>query len=105
MGGLEIEDIGDADDAAVSGLDSIIVGAPTWHTGEDEQRSGTEWDTWLYDTLPNLDLNGKIVGSTSTDGYDHESSKAERDGKFVGLMCDEDNQYDMSEDRAKAWVA
>merc|ERR1712029_1263590 len=61
MGGLEIEDIGDADDAAVSGLDSIIVGAPTWHTGEDEQRSGTEWDTWLYDTLPNLDLNGKNV--------------------------------------------
>merc|ERR1712176_1321629 len=59
--GLEIEDIGDADDAAVSGLDSIIVGAPTWHTGEDEQRSGTEWDTWLYDTLPNLDLNGQNV--------------------------------------------
>ena len=45
-----------------------------------------------------------MMGATATDGYDHTSSKAERDGKFVGLMCDEDNQYDMSEDRAKAWV-
>jgi hypothetical protein len=42
----------------------------------------------------------KMMGATSTDGYDHTSSKAERDGKFCGLLCDEDNQYDMSEDRA-----
>jgi len=137
--GLQIEDIGDADDDAVSGLDSIIVGAPTWHTDEETERSGTEWDTWLYETLPNLDLSGKkvavfgvgdqasygeyyadaagelfdlfeaagckMVGFTSTDGYEHAASKAERDGKFIGLMCDEDNQYDMSEDRSKAWVA
>lgn len=59
--GLEIEDIGDAEDDAVTGLDSIIVGAPTWHTDEESERSGTEWDTWLYDTLPNLDLSGKNV--------------------------------------------
>lgn len=136
--GLEIEDIGDASDDDITALDSIIVGAPTWHTDEETERSGTEWDTWLYETLPNLDLTGKnvavfgmgdqasyaeyycdaagelfdlfeakgckMMGATSTDGYDHTSSKAERDGKFVGLLGDEDNQYDMSEDRAKAWV-
>ena len=45
-----------------------------------------------------------MMGATSTDGYDHTDSKAERDGKFVGLLCDEDNQYDMSEGRAQAWV-
>jgi len=45
-----------------------------------------------------------MVGFTSTDDYDHQGSKAERDGKFVGLLCDEDNQYDLSEERAKAWV-
>mmetsp|Transcript_12134 Transcript_12134/g.18319 ORF Transcript_12134/g.18319 Transcript_12134/m.18319 type:complete len:205 (-) Transcript_12134:365-979(-) len=136
--GLEIADIGDASDDEVAGLDSIIVGAPTWHTDEESERSGTEWDSWLYSTLPNIDVSGKnvavfgvgdqasyseyycdaagelydlfeaagckMMGFTSTDGYDHESSKAERDGKFIGLMCDEDNQDDMSEDRAKAWV-
>ena len=137
--GVACEEIGDAADGDVTGHDSLIVGAPTWHTGEDEQRSGTTWDDWLYNTLPGLDLEGKKVavfgcgdqqsydeyycdaagelydlfaakgckmyGMTSTDGYEHSSSKAERDGKFVGLMFDEDNQYDVSEDRAKAWVA
>merc|ERR1711865_270367 len=92
--GLEVADIGDASDDAIQGLDSIIVGAPTWHTDEETERSGTEWDTWLYETLPNLDLSGKnvavfgmgdqasfseyycdaaagckMMGATSTDGY------------------------------------
>ena len=135
----DMEDIGDATDTDVTGSDGLIIGAPTWHTGADEQRSGTSWDDWLYDTLPNLDLTGKkvaifgmgdqqsygdnycdaagelydlftakgakVFGMTSQDGYDHTESKAVKDGKFCGLMCDEDNQYDMSDDRAKAWVA
>ena len=46
----------------------------------------------------------KMFGLTSTEGYNHVESKAERDGKFCGLLCDEDNQYDLSEDRSKAWV-
>ena len=137
--GMDYNDIGDATDDEIKGADTLIVGAPTWHTGSDEQRSGTSWDDWLYDTLPNLDLEGKkvavfgcgdqesyndyycdaagelydkfvekgckVYGFTSTDGYNHEESKAVRDGKFIGLMCDEDNQYDLSEDRSKAWVA
>mmetsp|Transcript_3653 Transcript_3653/g.4128 ORF Transcript_3653/g.4128 Transcript_3653/m.4128 type:complete len:204 (-) Transcript_3653:142-753(-) len=135
----EAEDIGDAEDADITGADCLIIGAPTWHTGADEQRSGTSWDDWLYDTLPNLDLTdkkiaifgmgdqqsygdnycdaagelydlftakgAKVFGMTSQEGYDHVESKAIRDDKFVGLMCDEDNQYDMSEDRTKKWVA
>merc|ERR1712238_85710 len=47
----------------------------------------------------------KVYGMTSTEGYNHAESKAEQDGKFVGLLCDEDNQYDESEGRAKAWIA
>jgi len=45
-----------------------------------------------------------IVGSWSTDGYDHMESKSLDGDKFVGLPCDEDNQPDLSEERAKAWV-
>ena len=138
VGDVEYADIGDTSDDEILDKDAIIVGAPTWHTDADEQRSGTSWDDWLYDTLPNLDMSGKKVavfgvgdqesygdyycdaagelydlfeakgckmfGFTSTDGYNHVSSKAERDGKFIGQMFDEDNQYDLSEDRAKAWV-
>ena len=59
--GLEATDIGDASDDDISAADSLICGAPTWHTGADEQRSGTEWDAFLYERLPNLDLSGKKV--------------------------------------------
>lgn len=138
-GGLDLVDIGDAKDEEIMACDSIICGAPTWHTGADEQRSGTSWDEWLYSRLPNLDLTGKKVavfgvgdsesyadyycdaaaelhelflakgatmcGYTSTEGYHHQSSKAEiESGKFCGAMFDEDNQYDLSENRANKWV-
>ena len=56
-----VEEIGDASEAEVKGFDSLIVGAPTWNTGADEQRSGTSWDDFLYDTLPNIDMDGKKV--------------------------------------------
>merc|ERR1719389_1406994 len=47
----------------------------------------------------------EIIGSWSADGYDHMESKSiDGDGKFVGLPCDEDNQPDLSEERAKTWV-
>ena len=40
----------------------------------------------------------------ATRSYDHTDSKAVRDGMFCGLLCDEDNEYDKSEERATAWV-
>ena len=46
-----------------------------------------------------------VIGAVSTDSYEFEESKSVDGGKFVGLACDEDNQPEMSEDRAKAWVA
>jgi len=66
------KDIGDAEDSEVTGHDSIIVGAPTWHTGADQERSGTSWDEWLYNTLPNMDFSGKkvaIFGVGDSTGY------------------------------------
>jgi len=52
-----------ADISDVSQYDGLIVGAPTWHTGADTERSGTSWDDWLYNTLPGLKdaINGKPV--------------------------------------------
>merc|ERR1711924_397041 len=43
------------------GADCIICGAPTWNTGADDMRSGTDIDDWLYSELPNADLSGKKV--------------------------------------------
>lgn len=58
---LEMEDIADVEDDEIEELDTLIVGAPTWHTGAETERSGTEWDTWLYETLPDIDVKGKNV--------------------------------------------
>jgi flavodoxin I len=50
-------------------------------------------------------LGGKTVGYWPTDGYDFNESKALKNGKFVGLALDEDNQSDLTEQRIKTWVA
>lgn len=46
----------------------------------------------------------KLIGKTSTDGYDYDESQAEIDGKFVGLIIDEDNQSELTEKRVTDWV-
>ena len=51
------------------------------------------------------ELGGETVGYWSTEGYEFSDSKALRDGKFVGLALDEDNQSELTEERIKAWVA
>lgn len=45
----------------------------------------------------------RVVGTWPTDGYDFLASKAERDGMFVGLVQDLDNQK-MLEDRLETWL-
>lgn len=51
------------------------------------------------------DLGCKMIGYTSQDGYDHDSSKAIRGDQFCGLLCDEVNQDELSEERVQNWVA
>jgi flavodoxin I len=47
---------------------------------------------------------GRVVGQTSTDDYSYTMSKAERGGKFLGLVIDEDNQASLTDQRLKEWV-
>jgi len=48
---------------------------------------------------------GKIIGSTSPDGYTFEKSMALKDGEFVGLLLDQENQSRLTAQRIKDWVA
>ena len=41
--------------------DALIIGAPTWNTGADKERTLTGWDQWLYNVLPTLDVKDKKV--------------------------------------------
>jgi len=138
MTGLEAKEIGDVSPKDLEGFDGIIAGVPTWHTGADEQRSGTRWDDYLEE-IRTLNLCGKpvaifglgdsvgygenfcdaieelhstfeaagakMLGYTPDSGYEYYAdSKSVKDGKFLGLPLDGDNESDMSEDRIKTWV-
>ena len=50
------------------------------------------------------DSGADFVGFWPTDGYDYEASGSEIDGKFLGLVIDEDNQADLTDDRVAKWV-
>ncbi|NET28847.1 flavodoxin FldA [Okeania sp. SIO1I7] len=116
------------------GYQNIIIASPTWNIGElqsdwegffDELENidfngkkvayfGTGDQIGYGDNFQDAmgileekisSLGGKTVGHWSTDGYEHTESKAVKNGKFVGLALDEDNQAEFTEERVKKWVA
>jgi flavodoxin I len=56
----------------------------------------------LYEKL--ADKGAEVVGFWPVDGYEYDASRAEKDGRFVGLVIDEDNQNDLTEERINAWI-
>ncbi|MBK1674331.1 flavodoxin [Ectothiorhodospira shaposhnikovii] len=57
----------------------------------------------LYDLVTGR--GGRVVGAWPTEGYEFESSQAVVDGKFVGLVLDQDNQSQLTEERLETWLA
>ncbi|MBB4267986.1 flavodoxin I [Roseospira visakhapatnamensis] len=57
----------------------------------------------IYDTA--VERGAEVVGFTKTEGYDYTESFAERDGQFVGLVLDEDQQPGKTTARIDQWVA
>ncbi|KAI0558733.1 Flavodoxin [Gracilaria domingensis] len=55
------KDISDVEASAITGYEALVVGAPTWNTDADSERTGTDWDEFLYGELESLDLSGKAV--------------------------------------------
>lgn len=129
---VEIHDIADVSDSDFADYDCLVIGSPTWDIGELQSDwdgffeeldnidfSGKKvayfgtgdqvgYSENFQDAMGTLEakisaLGGQTVGYWSTDGYEHEASKADRGGKFVGLALDEDNQSDLTESRIQAW--
>lgn len=55
----------------------------------------------IYDEI-NDKVN--IVGQVPDEGYTYDDSTAVEDGQWLGLPIDEDNEYDLTDDRLAAWV-
>jgi len=131
---VELYDISDASAEDLQQYDCLIVGCPTWNIGELQSDWEGFYDQLdsidfsgkkvayfgagdqigyadnFQDAMGILEekissSGGITVGYWPVDGYEHNESKAVRDGKFVGLAIDEDNQPDLTETRIKTWVA
>jgi flavodoxin I len=130
---VTIYEISDVEDSEFEQYDNIIIACPTWDIGElqsdwegyypeldDLDFSGKKvayfgtgdqigYADNFQDAMGILEakiseLGGKTIGYWSTEGYDFNESKAVKDGKFVGLALDEDNQSELTDERISAWV-
>jgi hypothetical protein len=62
--------------------------------------------SWSLSELPIAAIKEKttVVGFVDDEGYTYDDSSAVVDGRWVGLPIDEDNEYDLTDARLKAWV-
>lgn len=68
------------------------------------------YSEWFQDALGMLhqqvvNQGGFVIGEWPNKGYEFAASKAlnEDGSKFVGLSLDEDNQYNLSDERIQSW--
>ncbi|PWC10736.1 flavodoxin [Brenneria corticis] len=57
----------------------------------------------LYDIVSETGAN--IIGAWPAEGYTFADSAALESGSFVGLVLDQDNQQDLTEERVTRWVS
>lgn len=133
-GEIDLHDMSNVDVSDFDGYTKLIIASPTWNIGElqsDWEGFFPELDSMDFsgktvayfgtgDQLGYADnfmdavgileekiseRGGKTIGYWPTDGYDFSESKAVKDGRFVGLAIDEDNQPELTDERIKKWVA
>ena len=130
---VQLYNICDVEDGDFDEYECIIIGCPTWNIGElqsdwegyyDELDNldfsgkkvayfGTGDQVGYGDNFQEAkgileekiaERGGQTVGYWPADSYEFEASKALKNGKFVGLALDEDNQSELTDERVKAWV-
>ncbi len=133
-GVVDLIDIADVEPKALEDYQYLIIGCPTWNVGElqgdwdgiyddldDIDFKGKKiayfgtgdqigYGDNFQDAMGILEekiseLGGETVGHWPTDGYDFEESKAVKNGKFIGLALDEDNQSELTDERINTWVS
>lgn len=130
---IEIFDLAGTNVEKMNNYEKIILGTSTWGDGElnddwldvwgdfcklnlsnktialfglgDQEGYSYEFSSALgiiYEQIKNS--GAEVIGFTSTDGYYHDDSKAQIEDKFVGLVLDEDNQSDLTDQRIENWI-
>ena len=125
-------DVAAVDLGRLESVGLLVVGTSTWHSGDLQDDwavaldgvTARDWtgtnvapfglgdqrgyaDTFI-DALADLarafeGAGARLVGAWPSAGYEHASSRAERDGMFVGLALDVEHQPDLSQERIERW--
>ncbi|WP_460193756.1 flavodoxin FldA [Thermosynechococcus sp. FA-CM-4201] len=130
---VQLYDIASADPTDFEAYDRLIIGCPTWNVGElqaDWDGFYDELDSIDFsgkkvayfgagdqvgypdnfgDAIGILEAKisergGVTIGYWPTTGYEFNESQALRGDQFVGLLIDEDNQSDLTDQRIQQWV-
>lgn len=130
---VDLKNVSDCVDSATKEYDLLIFGVSTWGDGDlqddwddyianlneenlmnkrvaifglgdQEEYCDNFVDAMgtIYDKV--VQSGATVVGSWPNDGYDFEESTAIRDGEFVGLALDEDNQDELTDERISQWI-
>jgi len=130
---IEMVNAEDISDKLFLSFDQIIMGVPTWFDGElpnywdefvpaledmdltgkkialfglgDQKGYSENFLDGVGIMAGILEAQGAtLVGFTSTEGYEFEGSRAQRNDQFMGLAIDYENQGSMNKKRVAAWV-
>lgn len=130
---LTVYDIADVPVTTMQPYDRLIIGCPTWDIGQlqaDWDKAYNELDTLdlsgkqiaifglgdqygypdsycdaigiLAEKL--VSLGAELVGFTATEGFEFTHSEGVKNGQFLGLALDEDNESEKSPQRVSDWV-
>lgn len=130
---VHLYDIRECDDVMVfAPYDLILLGTSTWGNGElqvDWERFYPKLDSvslegkkiglfglgdqkyfghvfvdalrLLHDKV--LECGAEVIGLWPDEGYVYDQSRAVIEGRFVGLVLDEDNQEELTDQRIRKW--
>ena len=129
----DLFDVHDAEPAKLADYETIVLGTSTWGDGDIEEDwydflagasamdlKGKKMavfgcgDTAMSHTFCNgvgilykkmLPTGVTPVGAFNVDGYHSDHSDAFIDGKYVGLLLDEVNHADLTDERIREWTA
>jgi flavodoxin I len=102
MGDLQddwVDALGALKGASLAGKKAALFGLGDQETYPDTFVDGMRD---LYDAA--LAAGATVVGACATDGLQFSESRAVVDGRFVGLVLDDDNQSELTQTRIEAWV-
>ena len=130
---IEVFDLASTKIEKINNYDKIFLGGSTWGDGELNDDWEDSWGDFCKLDLSNKTIalfglgdqesysdefcsalgiiyehvnstSARIIGFTSVESYYHDSSKAQINDKFVGLILDEDNQSDLTDIRIENWI-